>query len=125
PPRSTEMMERSSRTSSPLNNAPHPKSSRSRPSTPPGPTLPDRHRPPVKTANCCLVSRRSRLFHYREKFRYLRVALVHHTSPKRRSTLLFAFRSTERDDRIVDVHKQTTMIDVPDAVYPPACIPGQ
>jgi hypothetical protein len=35
-------------------------------------------------------------------------------------TLPFAFRSTDWDDQIFDVHKKTTMIEVPDSVYPPA-----
>src|SRR5262245_57052375 len=40
-------------------------------------------------------------------------------------TLPLAFRSTDRDGRIVDVHEKTTMIEVPDPVYPPGWIPGQ
>jgi hypothetical protein len=58
------------------------------------------------------------------------VALVHHRSAKYPSaqfceTLPFAFRSTEWDDVIVDVHEKTTTIEVPDSVYPPAGFPGQ
>jgi len=91
----------------------------SRPSTR-GPTLPGRHRPPVKTANCSFSFATLMTISVSEKFRYLRVALGHHTSSKYPCTLPFAFRSTDRDDQIVDVHEKTTMIEVLDSVYPPA-----
>jgi hypothetical protein len=49
-----------------------------------------------------------------------RVALVHHSFIKISVHFAFAFRSTDRDDQIVDVHEKTTMIEVLDSVYPPA-----
>ena len=94
----------------------------SRPSTR-GPTLPGRHRPPVKTANCSFSFATLMTISVSEKFRYLRVALGHHTSSKYPCTLPFAFRSTDRDDQIVDVHEKTTMIEIP-ILCVPSCLPG-
>src|SRR6516165_2576975 len=79
-----------------------------------------RHRPPVKTANWSFSFAALMTISLSEKFRYLPVVLGHHRSSKYPCTLPFAFRSTDRDDQIVDVHEKTTMIEVLDPVYPPA-----
>ena len=48
---------------------------------------------------------------------------IHQNIRRHSETLPFAFRSTDWDDQIFDVHKKTTMIEVPGGCVPPRLDP--